>query len=98
MMEENRNLSSIGQKDFSPTRHVRRGQKDDICGHMAPAMRTAAASHALAGRLTEARQIMERLRQLDPALRLSNLADLLPPFRLREDHARFMDGLRKAGL
>jgi len=66
--------------------------------NMAPALRTAVASHALAGRIAEARQIMEKLRQVDPALRLSNLGDLLPSFRRAEDHARFTDGLRKAGL
>ena len=66
--------------------------------NIAPPMRVAAASHALAGELAEAQQIIKRLRQLDPALRLSNLGDLLPPFRRGEDHARFMDGLRKAGL
>jgi len=62
-----------------------------------PAMRMAAASHALAGRLTEARQAMARMRAHDPALRLSNLADHIP-FRRPEDRARYVDGLRKARL
>jgi adenylate cyclase len=66
--------------------------------NMATALRTVAASHALAERLAEAQQIMERLRQLDPALRISNLGELLPPFRRAEDRARIVDGLRKAGL
>ena len=66
--------------------------------NMATALRTVAASHALAGRLAEAQQIMGRLRQLDPALRISNLGELLPPFRRAEDRARIVDGLRKAGL
>jgi hypothetical protein len=65
---------------------------------MATALRTVAASHALAGRLAEAQQIMGRLRQLDPALRISNLGELLPQFRRAEDRARIVDGLRKAGL
>jgi tetratricopeptide (TPR) repeat protein len=65
---------------------------------MTPAMRTMAASHALAGRLAEAQQIMGRLRQLDPTLRISNLGELLPPFRRAEDRTRIVDGLRKAGL
>src|SRR6185295_3815419 len=51
--------------------------------------RVAAVSHALAGRLPDARQIMERIRKLDPDLRLSNLGDLLPPFRRAEDRARY---------
>ena len=56
-----------------------------------------AASHALAGRTDEARRAMHHLRQLDPALRLSNLRDWLPIHR-PEDLATFADGLRRAGL
>ncbi len=56
-----------------------------------------AASHALAGRLDEAQRAMKHLRELDPALRVSNLADWLP-IRRPEDFAIFADGLRKAGL
>ena len=40
---------------------------------------------------------MARLRQLDPALRISNLKDLIP-LRRPEDLARLAEGLRKAGL
>jgi hypothetical protein len=40
---------------------------------------------------------MARLRQIDPALNLSNFKDLLP-FRRPEDFARFAEGLRLAGL
>ena len=57
----------------------------------------AAASHALAGRLDQGRRAMDRVRQLDPALRISNLKDWLPIQR-EEDLAIFADGLRKAGL
>jgi tetratricopeptide (TPR) repeat protein len=56
-----------------------------------------AASHALAGRIEEARRAMQRLRQIDPALRVSNLKDWIP-LRRPEDFARWSDGLRKAGL
>ena len=56
-----------------------------------------AASHALAGRTDEARRAMDHLRQLDPALRISNLGDWLPIHR-PEDLATFADGLRRAGL
>ena len=66
--------------------------------NMAAPVRVAAVSYALAGRIAEARQIMKRIRQLDPELRLSNLGDVLPPFRRAEDRARFADGLRRAGL
>jgi len=57
----------------------------------------ATASAALAGRVPEAEKAMTRLRQLNPALRLSNLKDLLP-FRRPEDFDRWSMGLRKAGL
>ena len=56
-----------------------------------------AASHALAGRRDEAQRAMKHLRELDPALRVSNLADWIP-IRRPEDLAIFADGLRKAGL
>jgi tetratricopeptide (TPR) repeat protein len=62
-----------------------------------PALRIAAASNALAGRLAEARTAMGCLRQLDSALRVSNLNDLLP-LRRPEDLVRFSEGLRIAGL
>jgi TolB-like protein len=56
-----------------------------------------AASQALAGRTEEARRAMRHLRQLDPALRISNLRAWLPIHR-PEDLAVFTDGLRRAGL
>ncbi len=56
-----------------------------------------AASSALAGRLAEAQKAMARLRQLDPALRISNLRDRFPIQR-SEDLARWAEGLRIAGL
>jgi TolB-like protein len=56
-----------------------------------------AASHALAGRLDEARTAMQRLRELDPSLRLSGLTEWLPIYR-QEDSAAFAKGLRLAGL
>ena len=56
-----------------------------------------AASHALAGHQDEAQRAMNHLRQLDPTLRLSNLADWLS-IRRPKDLATFADGLRKAGL
>jgi TolB-like protein/Flp pilus assembly protein TadD len=59
--------------------------------------RIAAASYALAGRLEEAQQAIRRLRELDPALRVSNLEDQIP-LRRAGDLARYKEGLRKAGL
>ena len=61
------------------------------------ALHVAAAAHALAGRLEQAQKAMARLRQIDPALRVSNLKDL-NPFRRPQDIARYEDGMRKAGL
>jgi TolB-like protein/Tfp pilus assembly protein PilF len=58
----------------------------------------AAASGALAGRLAEAQKALAHLRQLDPALRISNLEAVMSPFRRPEVRARYVDGLRKAGL
>jgi TolB-like protein/class 3 adenylate cyclase len=63
----------------------------------AGAARVAAASHALAGRLEQAQKAMAHLRQLDPALRISNLRDVLT-LRRPEVMARYVEGLRKAGL
>ena len=62
-----------------------------------PALRMAAASHALPGRVAEAQKAMVRMRQIDPELRCSNLTDIVP-FRRPEDFARYVEGLRTAGL
>jgi TolB-like protein len=62
-----------------------------------PAAAIAAASNALGGRLVEAHQAMECLRQIDPALSMSNLKDWFP-IRRPEHFARWAEGLRKAGL
>ncbi|MNN55716.1 hypothetical protein D3C81_1706060 [compost metagenome] len=56
-----------------------------------------AASHALSGRMDKAHLAMQRLHELDPTLRVSNLRDWLPIHR-PEDFARFAEGLRLAGL
>ena len=56
-----------------------------------------AASQALAGRMDAAERAARNLRQLDPALRISNLRDWIP-FRRKQDVELFADGLRKAGL
>jgi TolB-like protein/DNA-binding SARP family transcriptional activator len=62
------------------------------------ALRIAAASNALAGRLEEARDARERLQKLDPALRISNLEDELGPYNRPQDIALYIEGLRAAGL
>jgi Tfp pilus assembly protein PilF len=60
-------------------------------------MTIAAASSALAGQSAEAQKAMTRLRQLDPALRVSNLHDFIP-LRRPEDLEKLSEGLRLAGL
>jgi tetratricopeptide (TPR) repeat protein len=62
-----------------------------------PGLRIAAASNAMAGRLEQAHKAVARLRQLNPALRVSNLKDMRGPYRA-EDLSRYEEGLRQAGL
>jgi tetratricopeptide (TPR) repeat protein len=61
------------------------------------AVRGAAATYAIVGRLDEARKYMGHMRKLDPALCISNLKDLLP-LRRAEDFAKWAEALREAGL
>jgi len=63
-----------------------------------PAAAVVAASAALDGNLVAAKEAMERLRRLVPALRISNLGELLFPFRRADDFNRMSEALRKAGL
>jgi TolB-like protein/Tfp pilus assembly protein PilF len=60
-------------------------------------MCVAAASAALDGRMSDAQRIVTRMLQMNPALRLSDVATLIP-MRRAEDAARWVDGLRKAGV
>jgi TolB-like protein len=62
----------------------------------AGAARAAAASHALAGRLDQARKAMVRLRQIDPTLRVSDLRRMFP-HRRPDDLARFEEGCERRG-
>jgi hypothetical protein len=62
-----------------------------------PAARIAAASHALAGNLERAANAMARVREVDPELRIADVRDRFP-FRRPQDHARLVEGLRKAGV
>jgi tetratricopeptide (TPR) repeat protein len=66
--------------------------------NFASAMRILAASLALEGRLAEALKATARLRTAYPALRASKLGDVMPPFRRPEDRAKYVEGLRQAGL
>ena len=57
----------------------------------------AAGSHALAGRAEKSRPAMERVRLIDPSLRISNLKDWFP-LRRAQDAAIMAQAMRKAGL
>jgi tetratricopeptide (TPR) repeat protein len=61
-------------------------------------LRVDAASNAMAGRPEQAHKAMARLRQLNPALRVSTLKDVVGPYRRAEDLLRYAEGLRQAGL
>ncbi len=63
-----------------------------------PGLGIAAASNAMAGRPEQAHKAVARLRQLNPALHVSTLKDVVGPFRRAEDLARYEEGLRRAGL
>jgi hypothetical protein len=62
-----------------------------------PGLRIAAASNAMAGRPEQAHRAVARLRQLNPALRVSTKI-VLGPYRRAEDLSRLEEGLRQAGL
>jgi len=61
-------------------------------------LRIAAASNAMAGRPEQAQKAAARLRQLNPALHVSTLKEVLGPYRRAEDLSRYQEGLRQAGL
>jgi len=63
-----------------------------------PGLRIAAASNAMAGRAEQAHEAIARLRQLNPALRVSTLKDVQGPCRRAEDLLLLEEGLRQAGL
>jgi TolB-like protein/tetratricopeptide (TPR) repeat protein len=62
-----------------------------------PALRIAAASNALGGRILKAQRTMQKLCEMFPALRISNLNEQTPLHR-SEDRARWANAMRIAGL
>ncbi len=62
-----------------------------------PVTGIAAASNASAGRMPEARNAVERLRAIDPRLRVASLSDHTP-IRRAQDLAKYAGALRLAGL
>ena len=65
--------------------------------HYQGTLRVLAASHALAGRVDEAKAAMGAMRALNPMMRLCDLQELVP-FRRSDDFGRYAEGLRRAGL
>ena len=61
------------------------------------ALPIAAAICVLAGRGKEAKRLMARLLEIDPALRISNFENVVGPWQ-PEDLSKYKDALRKAGL
>jgi tetratricopeptide (TPR) repeat protein len=96
-----------GMRAGTPYAHFVLGRYDEAASWAAmalqgnpdfqPGLRIAAASNAMAGRPEQAHKAVARLRQLNPALRVSNLKDLVGPWRA-DDLARYEEGLRRAGL
>jgi TolB-like protein/Tfp pilus assembly protein PilF len=62
------------------------------------ALRIAAASCALAGRDEEAKRLVARLLEIDPALRISDFQKGLGHYRHPEQPAKYLNALRKAGI
>src|SRR5262249_39185084 len=66
--------------------------------NLATALRVAAITNVLSDRMVEARAAIARLREVDPALRLSNLDRVALPLRRPEHRELYTECLRKAGL
>jgi hypothetical protein len=61
-----------------------------------PAFRIAMASHALSGKLVEAKEACSRTMEIDPNQRIANIRDA--SFRRDEDVAKLFQGFRLAGM
>jgi TolB-like protein/tetratricopeptide (TPR) repeat protein len=100
-------LRMSGMRAGTAYAHFLLGRYDDAASWAAMALqdrpdfqgglRIAAASNAMAERPEQAHRAVARLRQLNPALRVSTLKNLVGPWRA-DDLARFEEGLRRAGL
>ena len=61
-------------------------------------LRIDAASNAMVGRPEHAHKAVAWLRQLNPALRVSTLKNVVGPYRHADNVSRYEEGLRQAGL
>jgi tetratricopeptide (TPR) repeat protein len=99
---------AIGMRHGAAHAHFFLGRYDEAASWAAMALqdnpndqlglRIAAASNAMAGRPEQAHKAVARLRQLNPALRVSTFKDLVGPYRRAEDLSLLEEGLRQAGL
>jgi TolB-like protein len=96
----------IGMQAGTAFAHMLAGRYDEASSWAERAMwaqnyltplRIAVASHALAGRLTEAKKALARLQELDPAASIANFQERAP-LRRWEDLERLESGLRRAGM
>jgi tetratricopeptide (TPR) repeat protein len=97
-----------GHSKWDRAAHFFLGRYDEAASWAAMAMRDnpdfqaglriGAAINAMAGRPEEAHEAVIRLQRLNPTLRVSNLKNVLGPYRRAEDLARYEEGLRRAGL
>ncbi len=96
-----RALGAIGLAHFIAGRYDEAstwGEKSmQLRPHYLPAICYVAAAQELAGRHSEALKMMAHLREVDPAMRVSDVKDWMP-IRSADGVARYEDGLRKAGL
>jgi adenylate cyclase len=98
----------IGMRTGTAHAHFFLGRYDEAASWAAMALqdnpdfqaglRIDAASNAMTGRPARAQKAVTRLRQVNPTLRVSNLKEVLGPYRRAEDLSLYEEGLRKAGL
>jgi tetratricopeptide (TPR) repeat protein len=98
----------IGMRTGTAHAHFFLGRVDEAASWAAMALqdnpdfqaglRIDAASNAMTGRPARAQKAITRLRQVNPTLRVSNLKEVLGPYRRAEDLSLYEEGLRKAGL
>jgi predicted Zn-dependent protease len=94
-------------RGYTAMAHFRAGRYDmartlaeSVCRerpNFVAALRMAAATNVLSGRMEEARGFIARALQLDPEMRICNLKDRLGP-RRPEDATKYIEAPRKAGL
>jgi hypothetical protein len=82
-----------GKSPFDPSERMKRWM---LCAEFITAC-PASVRGIIFTAVVSKQRAMKHLRELDPTLRVSNLADWLP-IRRPEDLATFAGGLRKAGL